>query len=212
MNTMIETNNNVYFSGRIVSDFTFSHEILGEKFYSSEISITRYSGSLDIIPLIISERLLSTTKYADKSVIIVGQLRTHNNHTGNGSKLLIYVFVTDMMFNEENLEEDNYINLSGYICKKPTYRKTPLGREISDILIAVNRTCGKSDYIPCICWGRNAKFVQSMLVGDFINIFGRVQSRDYVKKDSNNRKTEKTAYEVSVCRIDYNIPDESVLF
>ena len=199
-------NNRVSILGEIVSEFRFSHEVFGEGFYIVEVLVNRLSDQADRIPLMISERLIDVKKdYRGQTIEAIGQFRSYNRHEGTKNKLVLSIFVREWQIVEENLEagKTNQIFLDGFICKVPVYRKTPLGREISDLLIAVNRPYGKSDYIPCIAWGRNARFASTFEVGGRIQIWGRVQSRDYVKK-LNEEETEKhTAYEVSVSKLEY---------
>lgn len=199
-------NNRVSIIGEIASEFRYSHEVFGEGFYTVDVSVSRLSDMSDTIPLLVSERLVDTSKdYRGQIVEASGQFRSYNKHDGVRNKLVLSIFVRDWQLVNENEEsgKTNQIFLDGFICKSPVYRKTPLGREISDLLIAVNRPYGKSDYIPCIAWGRNARFASSFEVGRRIQIWGRVQSRDYVKK-INDMETEKhTAYEVSVSKLEY---------
>lgn len=199
-------NNRVSIIGEIVSEFRYSHEVFGEGFYTVDVSVSRLSDMSDTIPLLVSERLVDTSKdYRGHIVEASGQFRSYNKHDGVRNKLVLSIFVRDWQLVSESEEsgKTNQIFLDGFICKSPVYRKTPLGREISDLLIAVNRPYGKSDYIPCIAWGRNARFASSFEVGRRIQIWGRVQSRDYVKK-INDIETEKhTAYEVSVSKLEY---------
>lgn len=199
-------NNRVSIIGEIASEFRYSHEVFGEGFYTVDVSVSRLSDMSDTIPLLVSERLVDTSKdYRGQIVEASGQFRSYNKHDGVRNKLVLSIFVRDWQLVNENEEsgKTNQIFLDGFICKNPVYRKTPLGREISDLLIAVNRPYGKSDYIPCIAWGRNARFASSFEVGRRIQIWGRVQSRDYVKK-INDMETEKhTAYEVSVSKLEY---------
>lgn len=199
-------NNRVSILGEIVSEFRFSHEVFGEGFYIVDVAVSRLSDMYDTIPLMVSERLVDVTQnLKGKLVEASGQFRSYNRHEGTKNKLVLSIFVREWQIVEENLEagKTNQIFLDGFICKVPVYRKTPLGREISDLLIAVNRPYGKSDYIPCIAWGRNARFASTFEVGGRIQIWGRVQSRDYVKK-LNEEETEKhTAYEVSVSKLEY---------
>lgn len=189
--------NEVTLIGTISEGFEFSHEVYGEGFYVTYIQIKRTSNAYDNIKLVVSERLVDVSAdLTGEAVQIFGQFRSYNEHCADGkTKLLLYVFVQEIEFSQG--EDENMVLLDGYICKQPTFRKTPLGREISDVLLAVNRSYGKSDYIPCICWGRNAKFVQQLPVGTMIEVSGRLQSRDYKKETETH-----TAYEVSVCKLD----------
>ena len=199
-------NNRVSIVGEIVSEFRFSHEVFGEGFYVTDVAVSRLSDMFDTIPLMVSERLVDVTKNMTGSIVEAsGQFRSYNRHEGNRNRLVLSVFVREWQILEENLDsgKTNQIFLDGYICKSPIYRKTPLGREISDLLIAVNRPYGKSDYIPCIAGGRNARFASTFEVGGHIQIWGRVQSRDYVKKISEEETEKHTAYEVSVSKLEY---------
>ncbi len=199
-------NNRVSILGEIVSEFRFSHEVFGEGFYIVDVAVSRLSDMYDTIPLMVSERLVDVTQnLKGKLVEASGQFRSYNRHEGTKNKLVLSIFVREWQIVEENLEagKTNQIFLDGFICKAPVYRKTPLGREISDLLIAVNRPYGKSDYIPCIAWGRNARFASTFEVGGRIQIWGRVQSRDYVKKLSEEETEKHTAYEVSVSKLEY---------
>lgn len=197
--------NRVSIIGEVISEFKFSHEVFGEGFYIVDVSVSRLSDMSDVIPLMVSERLVDVSQNCiGRHVEAVGQFRSYNRHDGTRNKLVLSIFVREWEFVEENLDEGktNQIFLDGFICKAPIYRKTPLGREIADLLIAVNRPYGKSDYIPCIAWGRNARFASGFEVGTRVQIWGRVQSREYVKK-INEEETEKhIAYEVSVSKLE----------
>jgi len=206
-------NNRVTIIGEVVSEFTFSHEVFGEGFYIVDVSVNRLSDSVDIIPLMISERLVDVTKdYRGMKIEVSGQFRSYNRHVGEKNKLILSIFVRELEFIEEDeipeeQSKSNQIFLDGYVCKPPVYRKTPLGREIADILIAVNRPYGKSDYIPCIAWGRNARYAASIEVGGHLQVQGRVQSREYTKRIDEEQVEKRVAYEVSVSKIDV-IEDE----
>lgn len=202
-------NNRVSIIGEVVSEFTFSHEVFGEGFYVVDVSVNRLSDMVDIIPLMISERLIDVTKdYRGMKLEASGQFRSYNRHEGVKNKLVLSIFVRELEFvsdEDASMEEQsksNQIFLDGYICKPPIYRKTPLGREIADILIAVNRPYGKSDYIPCIAWGRNARYASSIEVGGHLQVWGRVQSREYTKKINEEEVEKRIAYEVSVSKIE----------
>ena len=185
MSEKVIENNKVSVIGEIISGFTFSHEVFGEGFYMVDVAVNRLSENADIIPLMISERLLNVREdYRGCTVEAIGQFRSYNRHEGVRNRLVLSVFVREIHFMEEftDYTKTNQIFLDGYICKTPIYRKTPLGREIADLLLAVNRPYGKSDYIPCICWGRNARFASTFQVGEHVQILGRIQSREYVKK------------------------------
>lgn len=204
MNRFVE-NNQVTISGEIISEFRYNHEVFGEKFYLVDVRVQRLSGSYDVIPVMVSDRLVDVSYDCRGMLICIsGQFRSYNHHDENKNRLILTVFVRDMEFLEE-LEagpKANQIYLEGYICKEPVYRKTPLGREIADVLLAVNRPYGKSDYIPCICWGRNARFAGNFQVGQRCAVWGRVQSREYIKKISDEQVENRVAYEVSVSKLE----------
>ena len=205
MTDKIIENNQVSIMGKIVSGFAFSHEVFGEGFYMVDISVQRLSDSSDIIPVMISERLIDVTQdYEGEYIQIFGQFRSYNRHEEKKNKLVLSVFAREVSFVEEECDKikSNQIFLDGYICKTPVYRRTPLGREIADMLLAVNRPYGKSDYIPCICWGRNARFASGFEVGEHVQILGRIQSREYVKKLSETETQRRVAYEVSVSKLE----------
>jgi single-stranded DNA-binding protein len=199
-------NNQVTIIGEIVSEFEFSHEVYGEGFYIVDVSVNRLSDSVDYIPLMISERLIDVTQnYIGETIMVNGQFRSYNRHEEKKNRLILSVFVRELEF-VDMIEDDvksNQIFLDGYICKEPIYRKTPLGREIADLLVAVNRSYGKSDYIPCICWGRNARYASSFEVGSHVEVYGRIQSREYIKKIGEEQTEKRIAYEVSVNKIEF---------
>ena len=199
-------NNQVSIIGEIVSEFVFSHEVFGEGFYLVEVQVKRLSESTDCIPVMISERLIDVTQdYRGEFIRVTGQFRSYNRHEEKKNRLVLSVFAREVAFTEEENDKvkTNQIFLDGYICKSPVYRKTPLGREISDMLVAVNRPYGKSDYIPCICWGRNARFTSGFEVGGHVQIWGRIQSREYVKKMEGDLAEKRTASEVSVSKLEW---------
>ena len=205
MSEKVMENNRVTVIGTIVSDFTFSHAVFGEGFYLVDLSVSRLSEQADVIPLMVSERLMDVTRdYRGCTIEADGQFRSYNRHEGVKNRLVLSMFVREVQFLEEftDYTKTNQIFLDGYICKEPIYRKTPLGREIADLLVAVNRPYGKSDYIPCIAWGRNARFASGFSVGTRIQIWGRVQSREYTKKLSETECEKRTAYEVSVSKLE----------
>ena len=191
--------------GEVATPFTFSHEVFGEGFYMVSVNVRRLSNSMDRIPLMISERLIDVSRdYTGEFIMASGQFRSYNRHEEHKNRLVLSLFVREVAFIEEELDgaKTNQIFLDGYICKLPVYRKTPLGREIADLLLAVNRPYGKSDYIPCICWGRNARFAASFEVGEHVQVIGRIQSREYIKKLSETEAEKRTAYEVSVSKLE----------
>lgn len=202
-------NNHVNLIGTIIEEPIFSHEIYNEKYYTVRLSVDRLSDNKDIIPLTLSERLFRTySPCINDFVIVNGQYRSYNNYSGTGNKLILTVFVKEIaQYNQDYCTDEytrinpNQIYLNGYICKKPSYRITPSHRKISDILLAVNRSYNKSDYIPCIAWGENAEFSQTLEVGTNLELFGRIQSREYQKHISEIETVLKTAYEVSISKM-----------
>ncbi len=205
MTDKVIENNQVVIMGEIVSDFVFSHEIFGEGFYMVDVNVPRLSDSNDIIPLMVSERLINVEDdYKGLSIMVQGQFRSYNRHEERKNRLVLSVFAREIEFVDETPESSktNQIYLDGYICKEPICRKTPLGREIADLLLAVNRPYGKSDYIPCICWGRNARFASNFTVGTRCEIWGRIQSREYMKRISEEDAEKRIAYEVSVSKLE----------
>jgi primosomal replication protein N len=198
-------NNMVTISGKVVSGIEFSHEVYGEGFYYFMLEVPRLSDSNDKIPVTISERLTSKDKLEIGTIIEVeGQFRSYNSYNNEGNRLVLTVFARDITFleDEKKIKNPNQIYLNGFICKRPIYRTTPFGREITDLLLAVNRPYNKSDYIPCIAWGRNARFSESLTVGDNIKVWGRIQSRSYQKKLDSGDVLNKVAYEVSVSKME----------
>ena len=211
METNFADNNHITLVGKITDEKKFSHEIYGEKFYTFDLSVPRLSGNADIIPVTISERLFKDEDLVvDKKVKITGQFRSYNSYENERNRLILTVFAKDIEFLPNQEEEvvaskdliSNEVILTGYICKTPIYRQTPFGREIADILLAVNRAYNKSDYIPCITWGRNARFCSKMEVGTEVKVIGRVQSRAYEKKHEDGTVEQKVAYEVSISNLE----------
>ena len=209
MNTNYLENNHLVLVGKITSDKKFSHEIYGESFYIFDLEVPRLSGNSEIIPITISERLIleKELEIGDK-VAIEGQFRSYNSYENEKNRLILTVFAKDIKYLSQEEEEDssqkvsNEVTLVGYICNKPKYRQTAFGRDISDILLAVNRAYNKSDYIPAIAWGRNARFCQNIEVGTKVKITGRVQSRNYEKKFEDGTTQTRTAYEVSISSLE----------
>ncbi len=207
MSDKIIENNQVTIMGEVASKFTYSHEVFGEGFYMVDVLVKRLSNSDDRIPLMISERLIDVTQdYTGEFIMASGQFRSYNRHEEQKNRLVLSVFVREVEFIDEELDgaktNQHTPAPEGYICKKPVYRKTPLGREIADLLLAVNRPYGKSDYIPCICWGRNARYASGFEVGEHVQILGRIESREYVKKLSETETETRIAYEVSVSKLE----------
>lgn len=209
MVTNLLENNHLVLVGKVTSDKTYSHEIYGEKFYIFDLEVPRLSKAIDVIPITVSERLLTNLNLEiGKKLAVEGQFRSYNSYQNERNKLILTVFAKDIIEVAENEEEQedeekketvtNEVILSGYVCKKPIYRQTPFDREIADLLLAVNRAYNKSDYIPCIAWGRNARFCQNLEVGTEVKIVGRVQSRKYEKKFEDGTSEVRVAYEVSI--------------
>jgi len=198
-------NNMVTISGTIISNLEFSHEVYGEGFYYFMLDVPRLSDSSDRIPITVSERLTAKQKLEIGKVIEVeGQFRSYNSYNNEGNRLVLTVFAREISFleDEKKIKNPNQIFLNGFICKKPVYRTTPFGREITDLLLAVNRPYNKSDYLPCIMWGRNARYSEGLDIGDNIKVWGRIQSRGYQKKYESGEVVSKTAYEVSVSKME----------
>lgn len=211
MELNIPENNEVRVLGKIETNLQFSHEVYGEGFYSFVLNVKRLSGISDYILVTVSERLLNGISMEPGNFVeINGQFRSYNNYNNNERKLILTVFAKDLLpvLSEEEAKNMNYIFLNGFVCKPPAYRTTPFGREITDLLLAVNRQYNKSDYIPCIAWGRNARFASDLTVGSHIKIWGRVQSREYQKKISEDELINKTAYEISISKMEQSEKEE----
>ena len=212
MTDKVIENNQVTVMGEIISDFSFSHEIFGEGFYMVDVKVQRLSESFDVIPLMVSERLIDVNAdYKGCYISVNGQFRSYNRHEEKKNRLVLSVFAREIEFVDEVAESSktNQIYLDGFICKEPIYRKTPLGREIADVLLAVNRPYGKSDYIPCICWGRNARYASTFAVGERCAIWGRIQSREYMKKLDEEHVERRVAFEVSVSKLEILAAEQS---
>lgn len=200
MNYSTEKNNKVYIYGEIVSEAVFSHEVYGEGFYEFYVKVMRLSGQADILPVTVSERIMTEEMKVGGTICALGQFRSYNKLEGGKSRLMLTVFIRELLGDQQS-KNPNSIVLSGYICKPPVYRTTPFNREIADLLIAVNRSYNKSDYIPAIAWGRNARFVRNLAVGDRVALSGRIQSREYQKKQPDESFITMTAYEVSISKL-----------
>lgn len=199
----LRQNNSITLIGKIISSYNFSHEMYGEAFYTFNLETSRLSDAQDILPVTISERLIDKDAFVVGSFVqIVGQIRSYNNIVDKKNHLVLTVFAKEISALDNINKNPNQVVLNGFLCKVPVYRTTPFGREISDILLAVNRSYNKSDYIPCIAWGRNAKFTSNLNVGDNIKLSGRMQSRSYQKKLENDEVIEKTAYEISISKLE----------
>lgn len=201
MNYEQMSNNKLRLTGTVTERPVYSHEVCGEEFYETKLSVPRLSGQEDVIPVTLSDRLLARTEVKPGAKIsISGQFRSYNKLEGEHSRLLLTAFAREILPADDEVNP-NIIEILGYICKPPVYRTTPFKREICDVLLAVNRAYNKSDYIPCIMWGRNARFIKDMPIGERLWVTGRVQSRIYTKCLSEDRSEERVAYEVSVSKI-----------
>jgi len=200
------SNNEVRLIGEVASEITFSHEVYGEGFYSFSMKVMRLSDISDYINITVSDRLLDgLCLIPGTTVAVSGQFRSYNNYSKEGNRLILTVFARDITLFDEEMDDSvnpNQIYLNGFLCKPPVYRTTPFGREITDLLVAVNRAYNKSDYIPCIAWGRNARFCGKLQVGENIRIWGRIQSREYQKKISDSETITKTAFEISISKLE----------
>ncbi len=202
-------NNKIYLEGKVVSELEFSHEMYGEGFYNFNFEVSRLSDTSDILIITVSERLITGIDVSIGSDLAIdGQLRSYNKFVDGANRLILTVFARDVHELQERGKNPNQIFLDGYICKEPVYRTTPFGREIADMLLAVNRLYNKSDYIPTIAWGRNSRFCRSLEVGDNIRVWGRLQSREYQKKVSDTEVIKKIAYEVSISKME-KVTDEN---
>ena len=202
--------------GKVVGEKEFSHEMYGEGFYTFNLEVSRLSDQSDILPITVSERLLIDGELKEgEHIVVEGQLRSYNRYINGKNRLILTIFARELYSpkDDEELNElmrkPNEIYLDGFICKPPIYRTTPFGREITDLLIAVNRPYNKSDYIPSIAWGRNARFCENLKVGDHIKIWGRIQSRDYQKKKEDGEVISRVAFEVSVSKLEYLAEDNN---
>ncbi len=205
MNADSNSNNDVQLIGTVDSQLQFSHEVYGEGFYAFAIKVLRLSDISDRINVTVSERLIRDLPLAiGDEIAVSGQFRSYNNYSQEGNRLILTVFARDLCMAGEEMagQNPNHIFLNGFLCKPPVYRTTPFGREITDLLVAVNRAYNKSDYIPCIAWGRNARFSSALPVGENIRIWGRIQSREYQKKLSEEETVTKTAFEVSISKME----------
>lgn len=198
-NGSYENNNNVLIKGKIVKLPSYSHTVMGEGFFEMFVEVKRLSDETDVLPVTISERLIDGFKLGDE-LGIIGQFRSYNKLEGEKSKLMLTIFVKELV-DPNDITAVNQINMIGYICKEPIYRTTPFGREICDVLIAVNRAYNKSDYLPCIAWGRNARFVKDLSIGEKLEVQGRIQSRKYQKKTDSGDFESRIAYEISLSSV-----------
>lgn len=204
MTEHIMENNRVLLVGKVNSPLTYSHEMYGEGFYNFIIAVPRLSEYVDLLPITVSERLMDNIRLVvGEELVIKGQLRSYNKYTDGSNRLILTIFARELNSKDNEVKNPNQIYLNGYVCKSPVYRTTPFNREITDILVAVNRPYNKSDYIPIIAWGRNAKFSKSLPVGENIKVWGRIQSRLYEKKLSEGEVLQKVAYEVSISKMEF---------
>ncbi len=195
-------NNFISLQGRVDGDIEYSHSVLDEEFYKFKLNVSRLSGVVDSLPVTVPKKLLENTQLADGDKIsLTGQLRSYNKYQENRTRLILTAFAKSIEVEENGEENPNNVLLNGFVCKAPTYRKTPFGREITDVIIAVNRAFNRSDYIPTICWGKNAILCRDLPVGTNVIIKGRLQSREYTKRMGEEFET-RTAYEVSVGEIE----------
>ena len=197
---MEETGNSIHLRGHVCQPLQFGHELFGEQFFVTTLRVPRLSGAEDFLPITLSERLLIDEPIAAGSILCLdGQLRSYNKVVEGSGRLLITAFAQRLL-PEEDDENPNRVQLTGALCKAPSYRTTPFGREIADLMLAVNRSYGKSDYIPCITWGRTARYAANLKIGDKVQLVGRFQSRNY-QKQLPDGILNKVAYEVSVSRL-----------
>jgi single-stranded DNA-binding protein len=211
VDSMLSTNK-VYIEGKVSSTLQFSHEMYGEGFYSFKLEVPRLSETVDYLPITVSERLIAAMDMSIGNMVrIEGQLRSYNKFMDGANRLILTIFARDIKLSEEISKSPNQIYMDGFICKPPVYRTTPFGREITDLLVAVNRSYNKSDYIPAIAWGRNARFSNTLEIGSHIKIWGRIQSREYEKKLGENNVIKKIAYEVSISKMENVDSEEEVI-
>lgn len=200
MNNELDCNNKVFIQGEVDSVPEYDHSVKDEEFYSFNLKVSRLSGQCDIIPVTIAKKMcIMAGLNVGMEISISGQFRSFNKLDGEKSRLILRVFAKEIGEYKEDLD-NNIIELSGYICKPVIYRVTPLNREICDVLLAVNRSNNKSDYIPCIAWGTNAQIVSGLDVPEKLKIVGRIQSREY-NKSIGLEVVTKRAYEVSIAKL-----------
>ncbi len=200
--------NALHLTGKLVGTPEAGHEAFGELFYYLTLSVPRLSGAEDLLPVTISERLLADHPIVPGDTLAFdGQIRSYNKVVDGSGRLLITAFAQKLV-DADPQRNPNLLQLTGTLCKPPAYRTTPFGREIADLMLAINRAYGKSDYIPCITWGRSARFASRLAVGDRVSLIGRLQSRTYQKQQSDGSAIEKVAYEVSVSQIESAAAEE----
>ena len=192
--------NQLTLCGVIETAPVLDHEVFGEQFYRLELRVPRLSGASDLLPVTISDRLMNSQVSPGVRIQVSGQLRSYNKVMGGAGRLLLTAFAQRLLAPDDG-ENPNIIHLTGALCKPPSFRTTPFGREIADLMLAVNRAFGNSEYIPCIAWGRTARYAAQLSVGDRLQVQGRFQSREYQKQLPDGVIANRTAYEVSLNRL-----------
>lgn len=197
-------NNIITLMGTVESTPQYSHSVMDENFYSFVLRVPRLSETDDLLPVTFSANIYDENIIKEGAKVRVkGQLRSYNKYSETKTRLILTVFAKDINISDDTDEENpNEIFINGFICKKPVYRKTPFGREITDLIIAVNRAFNRSDYIPAIAWGKNALYCENLEVGSNVLLWGRLQSRNYNKRISENETQIRTAYELSITKIE----------
>lgn len=199
---MENPNNRMLTAGYLAGTPQRSHEVMNEPFYSAVLNVKRLSGAMDSIPITIPGKLIvEGQSLEDKLLLVQGQVRSYNKIVEGSGRLMVTLFAQSIVPTQDN-ETLNRVELTGALCKPPVYRSTPFGREICDMMLAVNRAFGKSDYIPCIAWGRNAQFASRFRVGDKVHLTGRLQSREYQKLLESGEYITRNAFEVSAFTLD----------
>ncbi len=202
---MDTTVNVIMLRGTLGSRPEYSHENHGRRFYRFSLDVPRLSGAVDSLNVIAPQEVMERAELTGGVIQVIGQIRSFNSRSETGRRLIISVYAEDITLCDD--EPENSVELTGTICKQPVYRRTPLGREICDIMLAVNRSYHRSDYLPVILWGRTAKEIAQQPVGTVLSITGRLQSREYQKVlDSGIEK--RVAYEISAMSADIVIPED----
>ncbi len=193
---MENPNNRIVAVGRLEGGLELSHEVMNEPFYTGTLLVKRLSGAVDRLPVTIPGKLMALLPQEETQLLMSGQVRSYNKVVEGAGRLMVTLFAQGITPSPDN-ETLNKVSLTGSLCKPPVYRSTPFGREICDMMLAVNRAFGKSDYIPCIAWGRNAQYASRFGVGDRVRLTGRLQSREYQKLLESGEYLSRNAYEVS---------------
>ncbi len=193
---MENPNNRIIAVGRLEGGLELSHEVMNEPFYTGTLLVKRLSGAVDRLPVTIPGKLMGMLPQEDVQLVMTGQVRSYNKVVEGAGRLMVTLFAQNIAPSPDN-DTLNKVSLTGALCKPPVYRSTPFGREICDMMLAVNRAFGKSDYIPCIAWGRNAQYASRFNVGDRVRLTGRLQSREYQKLLESGEYLSRNAYEVS---------------